>query len=117
VRLAGGALDNEAIAGSVRDHLESLSTSYLSDRLGGAVTSAQNYGRAETFKVAEEEAKSASYYSSELLDTNTCENCSAIDGTNFDTLDAANAEYPTGGYVDCLGLDRCRGTVVANFEA
>jgi hypothetical protein len=53
------------------------------------------------------------YYASELLDKATCDPCSIIDGTQYDTLAQAKADYPNGGYKDCLGGDRCRGTIVA----
>jgi Protein of unknown function (DUF935) len=113
--LAGGALENDQIAGGVRDHLEGLSTAYLADRLGGAVTSAQNYGRVAAFKEAEQSGQAGRYYASELLDESTCENCAEEDGTEFDSLADAEQAYPTGGYSECLGGDRCRGTVVAVF--
>lgn len=53
------------------------------------------------------------YYASELLDKNTCQPCSAVDGTAYATLAEAKMDYPYGGYRDCLGGDRCRGTIVA----
>src|SRR5579875_1482481 len=53
------------------------------------------------------------YYASELLDKATCGPCSQIDGTEYDTLDQAKADYPNGGYKDCAGGDRCRGSIVA----
>lgn len=51
-------------------------------------------------------------YASELLDRNTCRPCASIDGTAFDTREAAEAAYPGGRYIDCQGGDRCRGTLV-----
>jgi hypothetical protein len=117
VRLAGGATGNEDIATGVRTHLEGLSTSYLEDRLGGAVTAAQGEGRKAAFEAAEQAAGAgASYYASEILDGSTCENCAAIDGEPLEDLDAVRAEYPAGGFVGCLGADRCRGTAVQVFE-
>jgi hypothetical protein len=115
VMLAGGSLDNGQIATGVRDHLEGLSTAYLADRLGGALTSAQNYGRVAAFRQAEQAGQSASYYASELLDENTCDPCAAEDGTEFGSLAEAEQDYPTGGFAECLGGDRCRGTVVAVY--
>lgn len=50
--------------------------------------------------------------SSELLDSRTCGPCSDIDGTVFATLDEAQAAYPDGQYVDCLGGERCRGQLI-----
>lgn len=52
------------------------------------------------------------YYASELLDKATCQPCHAIDGTQYDTIEDARVDYPAGGFKDCLGGSRCRGTVV-----
>jgi hypothetical protein len=53
------------------------------------------------------------YYASELLDRNTCQPCERIDGTVYATLADAKVDYPAGGYRNCAGGDRCRGTIVA----
>lgn len=50
-------------------------------------------------------------YASELLDRNTCAPCAGIDGEPL-TREQADELYPSGGYVECLGGDRCRGTIV-----
>lgn len=42
-----------------------------------------------------------------------CDHCRHEDGSEFDTIEAAEAAYPTGGFRECQGLLRCRGTVVA----
>lgn len=53
------------------------------------------------------------FYASELLDSATCGPCADIDGTQYETMEAALADYPGfGGYKNCDGGDRCRGTVV-----
>jgi hypothetical protein len=101
------------VAAAVRAHLEGLTDSYLNDQLGGALTGAQNAGRAEVFS----EGPVGTYYASELMDLNTCELCAAMDGTTFDTLEEAEMEYPTGGYSECEGGSRCRGTLVAIYES
>lgn len=52
-------------------------------------------------------------YASELLDSNTCLACSAVDGRTYDSLESALVDYPgAGGYVGCAGGSRCRGTLV-----
>lgn len=112
VQLAGGSLSAEDVADGVVDHLTGMKHAYTLDRLQGAVTMAQNVGRALVFEQIPAKA-AASFYSSELLDAATCEACVAIDGTEYDSLDAALADYPTGGYANCLGGERCRGVVVA----
>lgn len=110
--LTGGSLTSAEVATVVKSHLEGLTGTYLKDRLGGSLTQAQNSGRKATFR-----ANNASeIYSSELLDEATCTACTGIDGTQYDSLANAEADYPTGGYSDCLGEDRCRGTLVAVYN-
>jgi hypothetical protein len=70
-----------------------------------------NTGRKEVFDAGDPN----SLYASELLDSNTCESCVEIDGTEYPDLDAAEADYPTGGYMDCYGGPRCRGTLVGVY--
>jgi hypothetical protein len=96
----------------VRLHLRSLSDAYLHDQMGGTLVSAQNYGR----KLAINANSPSRVYASELLDTNTCVNCVARDGTEYVDVAQAELDYPTGGYKDCLGGPRCRGTLVAVYE-
>lgn len=112
LRVLGPESTGRGVASHVDEHLASLSTSYLHDRLGGVLTTAQNAGRFATM----ESAPTAAYYATEANDSNTCGPCQAIDDRRFDTLDQAKAVYAGGGYVDCLGRDRCRGTVVAIWE-
>lgn len=55
----------------------------------------------------------AEIYASELLDTNTCDPCRAVDGTEYASLDEAMVDYPQSGpYAHCQGGARCRGTLV-----
>jgi hypothetical protein len=101
----------EMVAASVGKYLNNLSTSYLQDQLGGSLQQAMNTGRKEVFDAGDPN----SLYASELLDSNTCESCVEIDGTEYPDLDAAEADYPTGGYMDCYGGPRCRGTLVGVY--
>lgn len=56
-------------------------------------------------------------YASELLDTNTCDPCAAIDGTNFANLEEAWQAYRRqGGYRNCQGDLRCRGVLVIVWD-
>jgi hypothetical protein len=112
VALSGGSLGPTEVAAGVSDHLAWLSEAYLEEQLGGALLQAQNSGR----KAAMEAAGASSYYASELLDANTCDPCSTIDGTEYASLEDAEADYPTGGYADCDGGPRCRGTLVAIYD-
>lgn len=107
--LTGGSLDAAVVAADVKTYLSGLTTTYLQEQLGGTLVQAMNTGRKAVF--AENPPKSL--YASELLDENACEECVAIDGTEYETLEAAEADYPTGGYCECLGGPRCRGTLVA----
>lgn len=97
------------VADAVDDHLGSLSDASLRDALGAAATIAQNEGRMAVLAVA----PVATYVSSEAMDSRACKPCRSIDGTEYDTLAGARADYPTGGYRDCDGFSRCRGTIVA----
>lgn len=101
-----------AVAALVREHLESLSDAFLQGQVGGAMSTAQNYGRAGVLEVAPE----ATYAASEVLDVNTCVPCEELDRTEFADLAAAREAYASGGYVDCLGRLRCRGIIVATWN-
>jgi hypothetical protein len=111
LRYAVGVDPGDVGAGT-QTALEGLSDAYLQDQLGGAVTAAQNMARVEVMAGGAENIK---VYASELLDENTCDNCADEDETEFDSLAAAAADYPSGGYSECLGGPRCRGTVVAVY--
>jgi hypothetical protein len=97
------------VAAMVKKHLKTLSDTFLRDQVGGAMSTAQNYGRAAVLDVAPE----ATYAASEILDKNTCVPCEELDGTTFADLAAARAAYASGGYVECEGRLRCRGVIVA----
>lgn len=104
-----GAITASEVGSQVMDYLLGLSDDYLQQQLSGATVQAMNTGRKAVF--AENPPKYL--YASELLDENACEECTAVDGTEYDSLEDAEADYPTGGYADCLGGPRCRGTLVA----
>jgi hypothetical protein len=110
-RSADNAVASE-VADAVVAHMRSLTDNYLKERLGGALTQAMNDGRKAT--IGRNNPKRI--YSSELLDEGTCEACVSVDGTEYDSIDSANSDYPTGGYSECLGQDKCRGTLVAVYE-
>jgi ADP-ribosyltransferase exoenzyme len=89
--------------------LAGLSPTSLADELRAAMHAAVNAGRFAVLAAAPD----ASYVASEILDTNTCLPCRDMDGHTFASLADARAAYANGGYVDCDGGARCRGTVVA----
>lgn len=78
--------------------------------LGAALTQAQRQGRMNTLLAA----PTTAWYASEQLDNNTCGPCRKVNGKwlGNSIIDNVNRLYPTGGYVDCEGRDRCRGMVV-----
>jgi hypothetical protein len=92
-------------------HLEGLTDQYLIDQLGGALTAAQNQARFAVMATG----PVSEVYASELLDTATCVNCADRDETQYPTLAAGELDYPTGGYKNCLGGPRCRGTLVVVY--
>jgi len=102
------------VARAVREHLASLSTAFVESNLGGALTAAQNTGRLETMLAA----PTAAVYGSEVMDKRTCKPCQVINGKWIGNSDDPNivakieAIYPNGGYVNCEGGVRCRGTTV-----
>lgn len=108
----GGTLTPVEVADEVEEHLEGLTDNWLYEQLGGAMTNAQNAGRKEVFKTGDPER----IYASELLDSATCAKCVSKDGTEYEDLSDAERDYPTGGYKDCLGDVKCRGTLVAVYD-
>lgn len=110
--LTGGALIAAQVAAQVQAHLSGLTGAFLTDQLGGAVVTAMNGGR----KLVMARNKPQRIYASELLDANTCEDCVATDGTEYESLSEAEIDYPTGGNANCQGGPRCRGTVVAQYD-
>lgn len=113
MRVNAPDLDGNQVADKVGEFLAAMSDATTRASLGGALTGAQNQARIETFR----SGPIASLYADEKLDSNTCVNCRAIDGryigSTEDGTTMAEVEklYPMGGYVDCLGRDRCRGTI------
>jgi len=97
------------VAAAVDEHLAGLSGAAVEEQVGGAMTAAQNEGRMAVLAVA----PPAEYTATEILDSkSTCSPCRDVDGTRYTTLPDARAAYPSGGYINCLGGARCRGTLV-----
>lgn len=102
-------------AGEVTTHLAGLSDSPLEDQLLAAMTAAQNMGRIEAAH-AGMDLTGGTATATEILDQNTCGPCEQVDGRRFASIDEAEAAYPSGGYRDCAGMLRCRGTIVINWD-
>jgi hypothetical protein len=111
LQLTGGSLSGSDVAQAVTTHIESLSDAFLEEQFTGAITAAENSGRTAVLR----DADPTTIYASELLDEATCDACADIDGKEYATLEEAETDYPTGGYVDCAGGQRCRGTLVAVY--
>lgn len=103
-----GSGSADQVAAQVDEHLASLSGAAVEEQVGAAMTAAQNEGRMAVLAVA----PPATYTATEILDRNSCKPCRDIDGTQYTDLTQARTAYPTGGYVNCLGGPRCRGTLV-----
>lgn len=108
LRLFGRGQSPEQLTQDVETHLDELTDAQPRDAVGGAVTQAQNEGRRTVLAVA----PPGRYFASEVLDKNSCGPCRRIDGTEYTTLTTAMVAYPSGGYRNCLGGSRCRGTIV-----
>ncbi|HET6286342.1 MAG TPA: phage portal protein [Amycolatopsis sp.] len=109
-RLAGPEADADSIADEVEKFLEEMSDAGAETALGNALTDVQNQARAATFQ----SGPVGALYASEQMDRNTCRPCREIHGRFVCTTDDQGplyALYPTGGYRDCKGRWRCRGTV------
>lgn len=108
-----GALSSDQVADEVRGFLNDLTDAGPREAVSGAITAAQNEGRRVVLAAA---PKATSYTSSEVLDANSCQPCRNEDGTSYATLDEVLQAYPAGGFKDCLGGTRCRGTYVAVWD-
>ncbi len=119
VRSVADPLATDVVA-LVEKHLNELSDAQPEYLLGASLTGVQNRARGLTLA----NAAGATLYASEVMDTHTCEPCHMVDGTVLARIDDQGvgdlsklfALYPTRGYIDCLGRDRCRGTVVAVWK-
>lgn len=103
-----GSGTGEEIATQVGEFLADQSGAAVEEQVGAAMSAAQNAGRMAVLQVA----PPARYVASEILDSRSCRPCRDVDGTEYTSLAAARAAYPTGGYTGCLGGTRCRGTLV-----
>jgi len=112
MRLFGSGSPDQ-VAAQVDEHLADLSDAPVREAIGGAMSAAQNEGRMAVLQAA----PTARYIASEILDKNGCPDCRKVDGTVYESLPDARKAYPSGGYVDCEGGSRCRGTLVAVWDA
>jgi hypothetical protein len=111
VQRTGNGVTAGEVADQVREYLDGLSDAFLEEQLGGALMQAMNAGRREFMRAN----SPTQVYASELLDDNTCDPCADVDGTEYPTVEDSEADYPAGGFVECEGGLRCRGTIVAVY--
>jgi hypothetical protein len=117
--LAGGR-NLQSVLSNVRSAMDELGEAQVRHTLGGALTGAQNEGRLAT---AEQTDRLGLVIASEVNDANTCKPCSKIHGKilgRTDQMDEVRKYYPGrgfGGYVKCLGRERCRGTIRIKWQA
>lgn len=115
LRLAQSGMSGDEVAAAVREALDELTDAQPRLALGAALTAAQNESRIATFAAAAAapDAPIPAYYASEVLDQNTCPACREVDRRWLgNDLTVVRRLYPGGGYLDCEGGPRCRGTVV-----
>lgn len=111
LRRTAAGVPTSVVADGVRAYLGTLKTGFLEAQANGVLVGALNDGRLATMRPN----KPTKVYASELLDEATCDACTEVDGTEYKDVDEATLDYPTGGYVDCQGQERCRGTLVAVY--
>jgi HK97 family phage portal protein len=120
LRVAATGAEGPAVAEQVQAFLSTLSDAPIRTHLGGAMSAAQNLARHATF--TQPGAARCQLISTEVLDSATCVYCEQINGTVFGWSDdpaavaSSLAAYPVGGYIDCLGREKCRGTLIARYE-
>lgn len=104
-------------ASKVEKHLHTLTDAQVQYILGAVLHGAQNEARIATLLDASSEGYEVDLFSSEILDTHICAPCAEINGRRLARVSTGDfallrATYPVRGYINCLGRDRCRGTVV-----
>lgn len=110
VQLTGGGQSPAELARDVVSYVDGLEHSWERDQLSGAAQQAMNAGRFHIFERVD--APAAEVYASEFLDWATCDPCRAVDGRRYIDVNEARSDYPSGGFRECRGGPRCRGTVV-----
>lgn len=115
LRANGPETDADEVAGAVEEALDGLTMAEPERQLGAALTGAQNAARVATLAGSQ---TVGAIYASEKNDKATCLPCAEINGRwlgNTDDLAQVFRSYPGGaygGYVGCLGRERCRGSIV-----
>lgn len=124
MRVYADGMSGVEVADAVGDFLRGLSDAGPTMHLGAAMSVAQNRARVATFTAASNnDGPIASLYAVEVLDRNTCPPCREIDGrfignsADGETTSEVDGLYPNGGYVNCAGKSRCRGTITGVWRS
>lgn len=113
--LAGPQAQPAQVAEAVQAQIDAqLTDAQLIQAAGADTTRAQNTGRSVQTHAAEGQIRDI--YASSVLDGNTCSACAELDGTQYQSIDDAEADFPTGGYAACEGGERCRCLYVVTWE-
>lgn len=117
VRIHGPDSTPEETAAKVERYLHTLTDAQVQYVLGAVLHGAQNDARIATLLDARSEGYEVRLFASERMDNNVCAPCRAVHGRYLGAVDGGDLPlvrelYPVRGYIDCLGRDRCRGTVV-----
>lgn len=110
--LAVPGADSTIVARQVADDMATLTDALLEDVSGATATRAQHYGQAEQSARAWGDGQVRSAYYSSLLDGRTCTACAQADGREYSDMDDIRRDFPTSGYIECEGRERCRCTWV-----
>ncbi len=102
-------LREDDLVKSIVDELEGGADGALDRIAMEAARSAVTGGRYDAFQELESEIDR--YARSEAMDQNTCEECAAGDGQEWDSLD--EVDWSPGD--DCQGQDACRGQLMPIF--
>jgi hypothetical protein len=109
LQIAGARPDE--IRAAVEAHLAELGLSengLVGDNLGALLSAAQFAGRLAVL----EGNPATSYAATEVNDKARCKQCGGVNGSTYNTLAEALADYPqSGGYRFCAGGSRCRGFI------
>jgi len=110
-RLTGGeGIDPDEVVEDVASFLAGLKDTAAVDAVHQVFTGVQNRARTAVFEVALRTGRFV-LKATEAMDKNTCGPCRKVDGTRFGSTAEARKAYPDGGFKDCEGRARCRGTV------
>jgi hypothetical protein len=111
LRMSSPAVTPNSVALGTRTHLEGLSDAFLREHFNALLVASVNLAR----KTVMEAQRKARYFSSAVLDKNTCKRCREADGQEYKSLLEVESYFPFGGRIDCLGRLRCRCTIVAVY--